>query len=204
MTGKTHLVCGEAAALLLLRPAGPQELLLTLAAAAVGATLPDVDVTSSDARERLVGIVSIAGGAALVVWAVNTLCDLHLEQRLPLLAGQARLWAWVVLFLALCVFGSFQPHRSFLHSVPGVALLTACVHLGAQPLAPAFFVAILSHVLLDLLNKRPVRLLFPLRRGVCLGLCSSGGLVNRQLFLWGSVAAGVGVLLAAGRCLGWL
>lgn len=200
MTGKTHFVCGEAAALLLLQPATPRALVLTLAAAAVGSTLPDVDVTTSDSHEDLVRIVSIAGGAALVTWAVNTIWNLQLERFLPLFSGHFQLIAWLVLFLALCVFGTTQPHRSFMHSLPGLALLTACVHYGMQPLAAPFFVAMASHIFLDLFNKKPVRLLYPLRRGLAFRLCSASGVVNRTIFVWGTVAAVLGLVLALVRC----
>lgn len=207
MTGKTHFVCGEAAALLLLQPAEPKALLLTLAAAAVGSTLPDVDVTTSDSHADLARIVSIAGGAVLVTWAVNVIWNLQLERLLAQFAGHFQWIAWLVLFLALCVFGAAQPHRSFMHSAPGLILLTVCVCYGMQPLAAPFAVAMASHILLDLFNKKPVWLLYPLRWGLAFRLCSSNGAVNRGIFLGGTAALLLGLALALVRCgqwAGWL
>ncbi len=130
MTGKTHLVCGEALALCLLHPAAPRTLVLCLGAAAVGSVIPDVDVTTSASHRELVRIVSTAGAALLLGWALNTIFQLHIERFLLRYAGGREMTAWAVLFLGLCVFGTTQPHRSFMHSLAGLALLTFCVWRG--------------------------------------------------------------------------
>ncbi|MCD7919182.1 MAG: metal-dependent hydrolase [Clostridiales bacterium] len=194
MTGKTHLVCGEALALCLLHPAAPRTLVLCLGAAAVGSVIPDVDVTTSASHRELVRIVSTAGAALLLGWALNTIFQLHIERFLLRYAGGREMTAWAVLFLGLCVFGTTQPHRSFMHSLAGLALLTFCVWRGAEPLAAAFFVAMASHILLDLFNRKGVRLLYPLRWSWSLGLCSADGTADWALCAVGSLLLVIGIV----------
>ncbi len=197
MTGKTHFVCGEALALCLLHPDSPRTLVLCLGAAAVGSVIPDVDVTTSTSHRELVRIVSVAGAALLLGWALNTAFQLGIERFLLRYAGAQEIAAWAVLFLGLCVFGTTQPHRSFMHSLMGLALLTFCVWRGAEPLAGAFFIAMASHILLDLLNRRGLRLLYPSRWSWSLGLCPADGVADRVLCAVGGVltVAGVAVCL---------
>ncbi|MCC8065148.1 MAG: metal-dependent hydrolase [Clostridiales bacterium] len=194
MTGKTHLVCGEALALCLLHPDTPRALVLCLGAAAVGGVVSDVDVTTSTSHRELVRIVSTAGAALLLGWALNTIFQLHIERFLLRYAGAKEMAAWAVLFLGLCVFGATQPHRSFMHSLAGLALLTFCVWRGAEPLAGAFFVAMASHILLDLLNRKGVRLLYPAGWSWSLDLCSADGAADRVLCGVGSLLMVAGIV----------
>ncbi|MCD8342358.1 MAG: metal-dependent hydrolase [Clostridiales bacterium] len=194
MTGKTHLVCGEALALCLLRPDSPRALVLCLGAAAVGSVIPDVDVTTSTSHRELVHIVSTVGAALLLGWALNTVFQLRIERFLLRYAGAQEMAAWAVLFLGLCVFGATQPHRSFMHSLAGLALLTFCVWRGAEPLAAAFFVAMASHILLDLLNRKGVRLLYPSRWSWSLGLCAADGAADWALCAVGSLLLVIGIV----------
>ena len=53
----------------------------------------------------------------------------------------------------------------------------------ALPFAAAFA----SHQILDLMNKRPVRLLYPLKKGFSLGLFYADRLANRVFALAGSI-----------------
>ncbi len=188
MTGKTHFVCGEALALCLLHPDTPRALVLCLGAAAVGSVIPDADATTSTSHREMTRIVSTAGAALVLGWALNTIFQLRIERLLLRYAGAKEIAAWTVLFLGLCVFGTTQPHRSFMHSLAGLALLTFCVWRGAEPLTGAFFVAMASHILLDLLNRKGVRLLYPSRWSWSLDLCSADGAAD-------AVLCGVGSLL---------
>ena len=53
-----------------------------------------------------------------------------------------------------------------------------------------FFVAFLSHVLLDTLNHKSVRLFYPLKIGVKFNICKANGFVNNVLFIIATVYAG--------------
>ena len=60
--------------------------------------------------------------------------------------------------------------------------------------AAAFALGFASHVLLDLLNKMPVQLLYPSKRGkLCLRLCYASGATNTA-FMWAGALGIVGGL----------
>ena len=90
-------------------------------------------------------------------------------------------------FIIICTYGSSQPHRSFMHSFLSLFMLTACIDVIYPDAAPYFAVAYASHLALDLLNYRRLRLIWPMKRGFSLGFCSSQGLINHLLMSAGMV-----------------
>ena len=70
-------------------------------------------------------------------------------------------------------------HRGFSHSIAALLLETACLKLIFPAAALPFAAAFASHVLLDLMNKRPVRLFYPVKKGICLGWFYSDRLANK-------------------------
>lgn len=53
--------------------------------------------------------------------------------------------------------------------------------------APYFAIAYASHLALDMLNYRRLQLIWPMKRGFSLKLCSSQGLINHLLLSAGMV-----------------
>lgn len=181
MTGKTHLAIGTAAAVCLLHPASPREWVVSTAAAAVGSVICDVDVSTSNSHEKLNQI------SALTVLAAAAVCFLEFRFHLGILRHFSRESSWFRLFsgflilLAVCTFGKSRPHRSFMHSIPCWLLLSGVVFYMYPALMPGFSVGMLSHIAADLLNRKKVRLLYPLKWGLCFDLCSSYGFISRIL-----------------------
>ena len=68
-------------------------------------------------------------------------------------------------------------------------MLTGCVDVIYPDAAPYFAVGFLSHLALDLLNRRSVKLFWPWKKGYCMGICSSRGWINHLCML-----AGMGIL----------
>ena len=99
--------------------------------------------------------------------------------------------AGCLLFLIVCIFGKEQPHRSFMHSFLALILLDSAIALVFPKLISYFTIGFLSHLILDSLNKKRLRLLYPLKDGFCIGLFSADGLVNRIFYMAGCAAAGV-------------
>ena len=56
-----------------------------------------------------------------------------------------------------------------------MAAFTAAVWLACPPLVPFFAVGYGSHLVLDVTNKQPIRLLYPLKLKASLGLCTARG-----------------------------
>ena len=178
---------GVAAALLAAGPAaGLTGLVAAAAGGAAGAVLPDLDVrdTAHPWRERL----TRAGAAALLVGAL--VADGAAGAGLGSLALGAAALA------ALCCAARLSTHRSFSHSLPALAGFSAATHLVCAPLALFVAAGMASHLMLDLLTHRGLRLLWPARRGFSLGLCRTGGVVD-ACCLAAALSLTAGVIWAA-------
>ncbi len=185
MLGRTHFVVGIAAGLAVCHPGTLPALLAGIGVSALGGVLPDIDSGTSTAHkdaDRIMAVCAVAAGFAVVSEAVF---HVGLYSRLVENGAIARAVIAALVFLLVCFYGKEQPHRSFMHSIPALVVLAACI-LQIFPDAGQYFAAgFASHLLIDLLNRRRVRLFYPLGKGFCLNLCSSRGLVNRILFLAG-------------------
>lgn len=181
MTGKTHMAAGIAVSLGATVPDTPKKMLICIAAAAVGAVISDIDVSTSDARRefnRFLGIAGLIVAATLFLeyyFRFGIFRAIKHHGYLPLTLGLG-------CFVLICLFGKNKPHRSFMHSIPALALLTGCAYLILPAAAIPFAAAMASHIGLDLLNKKKVKLFYPYRKGVALSLCRADGVVSRTLF----------------------
>lgn len=186
MMGKTHISVGIAAALFVSQPASSAVCLATVLAGALGSITPDIDVHSNShnrdaliARFIVVGLAIVSFGIDRALgaqfWAY--ISQIQLSQQAIGLLG----------FFGLCAIGRFTPHRSFTHSVLALVLFSLALGLVLPMAIPAFAAGYASHLLLDLLNKMPMNLLFPLESGWCLRLCHADGLTNKVLMVAGLV-----------------
>lgn len=178
MTGRTHLAVGAAAALVAAGPAaGLTGLAVAAAGGAVGAVLPDLDVrdTAHPWRERLTRI-----GAAVLLAAALVLDVAH--GGALAYAATARGFGMFALgavgLLGLACAARLSAHRGFAHSLLALVGFAAGVHLVCPLLAPYVALGFGTHLALDALNFRGLRLLWPLRRGFSAGLCRTGGVVD--------------------------
>lgn len=205
MTGRTHMAAGAtvavaaglatarladpAAASTLLASMGdaslsPAAFLSLAAAGAAGGMLPDADVATSEASREL-----RRAWAALVALLALALA-LAAAGALP--AGQDPL-AWLqelagrlgpdqlagcMTLIAVCAVGRASGHRGFSHSLVALVATYAATRLALPPLAVPLALGYASHLALDLLNRSPLRLFWPLRRGICLGAFASAGMVD--------------------------
>ncbi len=91
-----------------------------------------------------------------------------------------------VLYIVLMVIGFYAPHRGFTHSILAMLFFTAAMRIIYSSLAGAYMLGYGSHLALDLLNRKPLELFFPIRKGICLKLCYSNRKANRIFFIAGS------------------
>lgn len=184
MQGKTHAAAAVAAALLITRPTTPLILGATVAAAALGGLAPDVDALYSDARKFMnnataaICLVLIAG----LLLAQNEVVQLSslISAGRTVLTGD--LFFGPALLICFLIVGGMMPHRSMTHSIAAVLVVWQCLVLIPEIGTP-FVLGYISHLLLDLLNRKGLQLFFPFPQKVCLGFCSSERLVNRIMFL---------------------
>ena len=89
--------------------------------------------------------------------------------------------------LGICIFGKNQPHRSFMHSILAVALLSGATYIILPEIVPYLSISMLSHILIDTLNKKRVHIFYPLPWGIAFNLCKAKGLVNDIIFKVASI-----------------
>lgn len=196
MMGKTHITVGMAAALLVAQPSDVAGCLVAVIGGSIGGLMCDIEVRSNPrcrdalhARFIVLAIVAIAllGEAALG----GPLSHAILQGNRVLLVGGA------VIVVATAAYSRFRStHRGFSHSLLALVLFSGGLLVILPALAFAFAVGFASHVLLDLLNKRPIQLLYPSRRGrFCLRLCYASGTTNTALMWVGTVGVVGGLAL---------
>ncbi len=191
MQGKTHLVVGTALALVLLPPVGLQGLILGTGLAALGSVISDIDSGHSGAGQDAARVMALS--AIIVILTVAADLTFHagilngIAQRMRMNSSLAAGIVFVVILLS----GILLPHRSFMHSITGGALLCACLY-QLMPRDWAYFaVGFGSHLLLDVTNQRGEQLFFPLRKRYALRWFKSNGFVNRLLLAAGGAALAI-------------
>lgn len=192
MLGKTHMAVGVAVGLAVMQPHTIQELIAGTGTLAVSSVISDIDIGTSDSHKDADKIIAMAGLTCVAVAAAEAVLDLGIYDRLMKNSSLMQIVAGSVAFLLLCAFGKEQPHRSFMHSIPALVLLTGCIWMIFPVAVPYFAIGFASHLVIDLLNHRDERLLYPLKWGLSFGVCSSKGVVNRMLFS-GGFAVSVGL-----------
>jgi len=186
MTAITHLVIGMAAAMTVLVPGTTATVIPVIAGSALGSLICDLDCRAEPAvMDAFFGRLIAAGIIGLTVFM-----DLVLGSRIwasLLNPGRQGQIIGILLFLLVCVFVRYSPHRGFSHSLLALALEAAVLRLVMKEAVPAFSIAYVSHLLLDILNKRPVRILFPLKKGFRLGWFYVNRRADKTLLFLGAV-----------------
>lgn len=195
MLGKTHMAVGIAATLAITQPSGISELVLAVGAGSLGALISDIDVGTSNSHRDADKITALSVVVVLAVFALDYFCNTQIIERIIGSSGYLRIIAGLLLFIGICAFGKEQPHRSFMHSFLALILLSFALGLIWEKAVIYFAVGFLSHLVTDIFNKKKVRLLYPLKGGVSLGLFHAYGLANDIFFAVGSIVAVIEVII---------
>lgn len=195
MLAKTHLVIGLAAAFTMASPGTAGEAIPVVAGAAAGCMICDID---SEGTSHKVD-TSIWRGITIAVICAALIAD-YLTGSAFL--GTAKLhWPFLWFggfagFLVTGAFASVSSHRGFSHSLTALVLETFSLWLMFPSATMPFATAFISHVILDILNKRPLKLLYPVKKGFCMGLFYADKTADK-LF---AAAGTVWLLLEVYRC----
>lgn len=183
MQGKTHIAGAVALTTLITQPKTIGEFLLCVGISAVGGAICDIDVDGSIGSKQLKK-VSGFGIVVLLLLIVALLTGrAEFSSIMTKENSIARTCFGVVAMFILCWFGRKQPHRTFMHSILGVALITLASYLIFTEIWIYMLLGMLSHIVLDLLNKKKIPLLYPLKKPkFALGLCHADSVVNTALF----------------------
>lgn len=196
MMGKTHLVVGVATAMLLVQPDSTMSYIAAVVGGATGGIMADIDVKidRSNKYARKASMDALYGEMVAVLLSI-TLLLVDFFSKSGLVTYMTENWVLVTigvaLFALLTVIGECSKHRDRTHSLLAMILFAGAVALINPLLGLCFGCGYSSHLLIDLLNKSPVRLFYPLKNGVCFKICYADRLGDTLLF-----AAGVCVVAA--------
>lgn len=191
MLRKTHMVIGIASAMMFTKPATIPDLILAGGGGVLGALISDIDVGTSDSHREADKITMISVVVVAGVFVLDCFFHTGIINRLLQNSGYGRILMGTLLFIGICAFGKEQPHRSFMHSFLALGLLCFAIGLIWEKMVIYFAVGFISHLALDILNKKRVRLFYPVKGGVSLGLFRADGVANNVLFKLGSVVVAV-------------
>lgn len=189
------MAVGIAATLAITQPSGISELVLAVGAGSLGALISDIDVGTSNSHRDADKITALSVVVVLAVFAMDYFCNTQIIERIIGSSGYLRIIAGLLLFIGICAFGKEQPHRSFMHSFLALILLSFALGLIWEKAVIYFAVGFLSHLATDIFNKKKVRLLYPMKGGVSLGLFHAYGLANDIFFAIGSIVAIIEVII---------
>lgn len=189
MMSKTHLSVGVATSLILLQPDTITKCVIAVAGGALGGAIPDIDAVSSESKHDAVIAQVIAVALAGVMMLIDRFTSLNITDYI--LAHAARAIFGIMLFFLLVSLGYMSAHRTFTHSLLGAILFTSAFELIYPKMALAFSIGYVSHIALDLLNRRKIQVFYPLKKGFCFKLCYAAKTANKAFGF-----AGLGVSVA--------
>lgn len=186
MLGKTHIFVGVASALVLTAPDNLSGCLSAIVGGAVGGCISDIDVNSNkNSRDSLYAKL-IATGLIPLALVVDFIFDGGIIEYVKN-CNRTSLAMGVILFVALCFIGSKQDHRGFTHSLLAMILFSVSIGMFCNPVLIPFVIGFISHLVLDSLNKKPIKLFFPIEKGVCFKLCYSNKTADKVCLAVGVV-----------------
>lgn len=182
MTAKTHVSVGMASTLLITQPKSIKELLLCLGVASVGAVISDIDVSTSEAYEAVNKVIKFVLIAAIILGVIEYNWSFGIIQSFKNDINIMRLIIGIAVVLGICIFGKNQPHRSFMHSILAIVLLSGATYIILPEAVQYLSISMASHILIDTLNKKKVHIFYPLPGGIAFNLCKAKGVVNDIIF----------------------
>ena len=185
MMSKTHLAVGIAAALAA-APASVEGMNYALMGGAIGSLICDIDRSS----ERPSRDVRQGWGIAFTVFFVGFMHESYANWqafKAENLWGNPLRLIYLGLLVVLLLFAIHGAHRGFSHSLLMFAASSVLIFLINRQTCLFYAIGFLTHLVLDVLNKRPVRVFYP-GKGVCLGWFYADGIANRVLLLTGTAA----------------
>lgn len=182
MMGKTHVAIGVLSSLAIFQPTTISQCALAIAGGALGGVAADIDTVDNDYKhDALIGQLlsfGIVGIMVLILFITN-----KPELYASLSKDKISICIGIVAYLILMTKGYLSNHRSFTHSFLAMFLFTIAIGIINLNIIPFYLIGYISHLFLDLLNKKDVPLLYPLKKGICFKLCYASKKAN-SFFMW--------------------
>lgn len=184
MEKKTHVVCANAIAIGLIRPDNISSLLITCGFATLGGLLPDVDLKDSTTDKLFDRLMTSLITVVVMYFLIKYFLGIDLYDEVRKIDIVFNYIISACLLIVVGYLGSKTSHRSFTHSILGCFVYTFILSYGFDNnvLIP-FLCGFISHIILDLFNKKGVALFYPCKGRFCFNLCESNGKTNKLLFI---------------------
>lgn len=189
------MAVGVAASLLFTQPKSWEELALAVGVGGIGALISDIDVDTSGSHKYANKIIIFAVLAVVGIYAAEKIWNIGITAQILSDTNYIRIAIGTILFIAVCAFGKQQPHRSFMHSILALAILSFAIGLVWTDLVPYFMIGFASHLITDIFNYKKVRLLYPFSGGLAFKLFHTNGLANGIFLSIGTILTVIQVIL---------
>jgi len=195
MMGKTHIAIGIATSMIVFHPTDAQSCIIAVTGGALGGTVADVDILKNDYKHD----AFIAQTLAIVIAAVSLSIDYILNLGVCNFIISRNLIISIVGFIAymiLYVIGFISTHRTITHSLLSLILFSIAIRLSCPMLTPAYVVGYLSHLFLDIMNKKKVPVFYPKGKGFCFNWCYANKWAN-TFFMWAGFSISILLVINA-------
>ncbi len=183
MEGNTHIAVGIASSLIILQPnSNIKELFLGTSLAVVGSLVSDIDTRKSKANKTINKLGWFIGFFSITSLILDYIFEFGIYERVLNDIFIMRIIVAISLFSVLIMFTKITNHRTFSHSIVGVISFYVPVFILFDKISNYFLIAIISHIFIDLFNKKKIQLFYPNKKGFSFKLCTSNGLTNKILF----------------------
>ena len=185
--GKTHIAVGIAMTYIITQPKTMQEFAIATVGGSIGGVMADIDVKidTSNKYAKKASLDALYGEILAIAISICALVGNNYIGGNVLQRVKSHYFFSVigaVLFIALTVIGKFSEHRDRTHSLLFCALFSFSVFMIETAIGLTFALGYGSHLLIDLFNKKPIRILYPLKKNICFKLVYADGFGN-ELFL---------------------
>lgn len=161
----------------------------SVALAAVGSLIPDIDINGTG-KVKKIAITVVTTATILAFWLYRSgMTDILDRLNIKTLFGIGGL----IICLAI---GLISHHRTFTHELIGLLAFSAAIYLifGLRSMI-WFSLGMLLHQLLDMLNMQKIKWLWPIKKGVAAGVCKANGLPAEMIGLVATLITGVFIYL---------
>ncbi|MBP5594126.1 MAG: metal-dependent hydrolase [Pseudobutyrivibrio sp.] len=185
MLSMTHLAIGLASSITILGPKNIQELCPIVIGASVGSILCDIDCKIGTSKDAVLGRT-----VATIISVVALYTDIAAHGSMFEYFMRTHIISLVLGLLMILITGYFSResvHRGFSHSLMAFGLYVIGMFFFSAPVLIGFIIGFASHLLLDLINYRPIQLFYPLEKGVSLKICKANSRLNIVIMILGYI-----------------
>ena len=172
MMGKTHVAIGILSSLAIFQPTTISQCALAIAGGALGGVAADIDTVDNDYKhDALIGQLLSFGIAGIMIFLMFITTNKS-EFYASLSKDKISICIGIIAYLILMIKGYLSK-----------LLFTIAIGIVNLNIIPFYLIGYFSHLCLDLLNKKDVPLLYPIKKGICFKLCYASKKAN-SFFMW--------------------